>query len=378
MALKGIRVVEMMGLAPGPLCGTILADFGASVTVVQKMNPSPFDVMSNGKRMISLNLKTEEGVNVLKKLCATSDVLLDTFRPGVMEKLGLGPELVMKENSRLIYARLSGYGQNGFYKNSAGHDINYVAMSGILSLLSKKGEPPTPPLNLLSDFAGGGVLCALGIVMALFERTKSGQGQIIDTSMTEGAAYVGKWLFKSRQLPIWSGEPGTNPLDGGFACYQTYRTKDDKFMAVGALEPQFYSNFLKGLQLPEEEFDQVGNNEHCKNKFQEIFLQKTQEEWCEIFKDIDACVTPVLDIDTVDKHKYRVSDSSFHRDSNDMVVPEPAPRMSRTPGISSAHKPLPKPGHHTIEILNELGYSKLDIENLLQNGHVYAIIKSNL
>lgn len=342
------------------------------------MNPNPFDVMSNGKRMISVNLKTQEGVNVLKKLCADSDVLLDTFRPGVMEKLGLGPDHLMIENSRLIYARLTGYGQNGFYKNKAGHDINYVAMSGILSLLSKNKQPPTPPLNILSDFAGGGVLCALGILLALFERTKSGKGQIIDVSMTEGAAYISKWLFKSRQLPIWTGEPGTNPLDGGYACYQTYKTKDGKFMAVGALEPQFYSNFLKGLNLPEDEYVQAGDNEHCKKKFQEVFMEKTQDEWCQIFENFDACVTPVLNIDTVDKHKFRVSDLAFHRDINNMVVPEPAPKMSRTPGISSSHKPLPVPGQHTIEILHELGYSKIEIEKLIKNEHVYAIIKSNL
>ncbi|KAJ8726497.1 hypothetical protein PYW07_001195 [Mythimna separata] len=378
MALKGVKVVEMMGLAPGPLCGTLLADFGATVTVVQKMNPSPFDVMSNGKRMISVNLKTEEGVNVIKKLCANSDVLLDTFRPGVMEKLGLGPEYLMKENSRLIYARLTGYGQDGFYKNKAGHDINYVAMSGILSLLGKNRQPPTPPLNLLSDFAGGGVLCALGILLALFERTKSGKGQIIDTSMTEGAAYIGKWLFKSRELPIWSGEPGTNALDGGFACYQSYKTKDGKFMAVGALEPQFYSNFLKGLELPEDEYPQVGNNEHCKKTIQEVFLKKTQEEWCQIFENLDACVTPVVNIDEVDKHKFRVSDSAFRRDADGVVVPEPAPKMSRTPGISSSHKPLPVPGQHTIEILRELRYSKVDIEELIKNQHVYAVTKSNI
>ncbi|KAF9804131.1 hypothetical protein SFRURICE_020559 [Spodoptera frugiperda] len=378
MALKGVKVVEMMGLAPGPLCGSLLADFGANVTVVQKINPSPFDVLSNGKRMLSVNLKTQEGVNVVKKLCSSSDVLLDTFRPGVMEKLGLGPEALMKENPRLIYARLTGYGQNGFYKNKAGHDINYVAMSGILSLLSKNKQPPTPPLNLLSDFAGGSVLCALGIVLALFERTKSNKGQIIDTSMTEGAAYVGKWLFKSRDLPIWSGEPGSNVLDGGYAFYQTYKTKDGKFMAVGALEPQFYSELLKGLQLSEEEFIQGDNNEYCKEKFQEVFLKKTQEEWCKIFDQLDACVTPVLNIDEVNEHKFRASDTSFHRDENDKIVPEPVPKLSRTPGISSGRKPLPMPGQHTIDILHELGYTNAEIEKLIENDHVYAIRKSNL
>ncbi|XP_064292169.1 alpha-methylacyl-CoA racemase isoform X2 [Plodia interpunctella] len=245
MALKGIRVIEMMGLAPGPLCGSILADFGAAVTVIQKIQPSPFDVMSNGKRMISVNLKSSEGISIVKKMCCNSDVFLDTFRPGVLEKIGLGPDILLNENPRLIYARLTGYGQDGYLKDKAGHDINYVAMSGILSLLRSKDRAPSPPLNLLADFAGGGVLCSLGIILALFERTKSGKGQIVDASMTDGLAYISSWIFRSRKLPIWSGEPGTNALDGGMPFYKTYKTKDNKFMAVGALEPQFYSEFLK-------------------------------------------------------------------------------------------------------------------------------------
>lgn len=342
------------------------------------MNPNPFEVMANGKKIININLKDSEGLNILKKLCANSDVILDTYRPGVMEKLGLSPEDLSKRNPRLIYARLTGYGQDGSYKNKAGHDINYVAMSGILSLLGKNQEPPRPPLNLISDFAGGSVMCTLGIVLALFERTKSGKGQIIDASMTEGAAYVGTWLFKSRILPIWIGEPGTNALDGGLAYYGTYKTKDGKFMAVGALEPQFYSNLMKGLGLSEKEYPQIGGYFDVKRKFQEVFLSKTQEEWCEIFDKLDACVTPVVDLDVVDKHKYRSSDKSFYRDADGLVIPEPAPKLSKTPGVSTGKLSPPEPGQHTIEILKELGYSKRDIESLIKNGSVYVKPKSNL
>lgn len=378
MALKGIKVIEMSGLAPGPLCGTILADFGATVTIVDKMVPNPFEVMSNGKRRLSVNLKKKEGIDVVRKLCNSSDVLIDTFRPGVMDKLGLGPTILLKENPRLVYARLTGYGQNSFYKNKAGHDINYVGMSGILSLLSKNKQPPSPPLNLLSDFAGGGTLCALGIITALFERTKSGKGQVIDLSMTEGAAYVGTWLFKSRNLPIWSNEPGTGALDGGLNAYGAYKTKDGKFMAVGALEPQFYSALLEGLKLSEDEYPQTLNDDTIKRKFEEVFLSKTQEEWCQIFDKLDACVTPVLDIGSVDNHKYRASDESFFRDCNDLVIPEPAPKLSRSPGISSSKKSPPNPGQHTMEILKELGYTKIDIETLLKNESVFAATKSNL
>ncbi|XP_063376465.1 alpha-methylacyl-CoA racemase [Cydia fagiglandana] len=377
MALRGIKVVEMLGLAPGPLCGTILADFGATVTVIQKMEPSPFDVLSNGKRMLSVDLKSKEGVQVIRKLCASSDVLLDTFRPGVMEKLGLGPDLLLKENSGLVYARLTGYGQNGAYETKAGHDINYVAMSGVLSALTRKGDLH-PPVNLLADFAGGSVMCALGILLALFERTKSGKGQIIDTSMTEGAAYLATWVYKSRNLPVWSGPPGTNALDGGLPFYGTYKTKDNKFMAVGALEPQFYVNFLNVLQLSEEDYPQGSDAEHCRKVFAEKFLTKTQEEWCQLFDRADACVTPVLDMDSADTHKLHMSRKSFYRDSENLLVPEPAPRLSVTPGVSTGHQSMPIPGQHTVQILKELGYNKDEIEDFIHKGVVYAAEKSKL
>lgn len=334
--------------------------------------------MSNGKKMLSVDLKSKEGVNVVRKLCLSSDILLDTFRPGVMEKLGLGPELLLKENSRLIYARLSGYGQTGFYKSKAGHDINYVAMSGILSALSNQGAPPSPPVNLIADFAGGSFMCALGILLALFERTKSQKGQVVDASMTEGAAYLATWLYKSRKLPVWSGEPGTNALDGGLPSYSTYKTKDGKFMAVGALEPQFYNNFLTALQLSEDDCPQVGNKEHSKNILQKIFLSKTQEEWCQVFDNADACVTPVVEMDKVDEHELHASRKSFYRDSENSIVPEPAPRLSSTPGLSTGHQPMPQFGQHTVEILKELGYDKSEIEDLIKKGYVYALEKSRL
>lgn len=331
--------------------------------------------MSNGKRQFSVNLKSKEGVNIMRKLCADSDVLLDTFRPGVLEKLGLSPKTLQGDNSRLILARLTGYGQDGILKAKAGHDINYVAMSGILSLLGRNNEPPVPPVNLLADFAGGSLMCVFGILLALFERSKSGKGQIVDCSMTGGLAYLATWLFKSRNLPIWTGVPGTNALDGGLASYGTYRTKDDKFMAIGALEPQFYANFLRTLGLSEDEYGQFENNDKCRKKFKEIFLNKTQNEWVEVFKDVDACVTPVLDLESVDNSQYK---GTFYRDSENMIVPETAPKLTRTPGVSVGRKSIPIHGQHTYEIAKELGYSHEEISNFVRSGCLYAAPKSNL
>ncbi|XP_014361589.2 alpha-methylacyl-CoA racemase [Papilio machaon] len=378
MALKGVKVIEMMGLAPGPLCGTILADFGASVTVIQKIDSiaNMMDVMTNGKKILKINLKTKEGVQVLTKMCSSSDVLIDTYRPGVMEKLGLGPESVSRINPKLIFARLSGYGQKGYYKHKGGHDINYVAMSGLLSLFKKNNEPPFIPVNLVADFAGGSLMCALGILMALLERSNSGKGQVVDCSMTEGAAYLGTWVYKSRKLPIWQGEPGTNLLDGGAPFYATYRTKDNKFMAVGAIEPHFYSNLLQGLNLTEDDLPD-GNNER-KEKFQEVFLRKTQEEWSNIFEKLDACVTPVLEMDAVDTHECNKSRESFYKDSDNFIVPEPAPKLSATPGHSSGKRAQPKGDEDAIEILQELGYKNNEIDDLIKKGIVKADKKAKL
>lgn len=334
--------------------------------------------MSNGKRMISVNLKSKEGIEVVKKLCTSADVLLDTFRPGVMEKLGLGPDILAKLNERLVYARLTGYGQTGHFKDKAGHDINYVGMSGILSLLRKGNHPPLPPVNLAADFAGGSLVCALGILMALLERTKSGKGQVVDASMTEGIAYIGTWIFKSRNLPIWGNEPGSNILDGGAPFYATYKTKDDKYMAVGALEPQFYKNFLQGLGLSQEKYSQMGDFHSSKKKFEEIFLTKTQSEWSIIFENLDACVTPVVEVNNVTEHPCLTSRQTFYKDQDDLVVPQTAPKLSRTPGNSVGRLPLPQPGQDTINILKELNYTNAQINDLVKEGHVYGKVNSNL
>src|SRR5215469_14929231 len=248
-ALEGIRVIEMAGLAPAPFCGMILADFGADVVRVDRIGAGSVDQLARGKRSVAVNLKSPEGVETVLRLAERADVLLEPYRPGVMERLGLGPEVACGRNTRLVYARLTGFGQDGPYANMAGHDINYIAISGALSLLGRKGEKPLAPVNLLGDFAGGGMLCALGILLALLERNTSGRGQIVDAAMVDGAAYLSTFVYKFRNNGMWRDERGTNMLDSGAPFYDTYQTKDGRYMSVGAIEPQFYAALLKGLGL---------------------------------------------------------------------------------------------------------------------------------
>ncbi|XP_033890415.1 alpha-methylacyl-CoA racemase [Acipenser ruthenus] len=371
MALAGIRVIELAGLAPAPFCGMILSDFGAKVIRVDRTKASmTVDVQSRGKQSVVLDLKKPEGAAVLKRLCAESDVLIEPFRNGVMEKLGLGPNEILKDNPRLIYARLTGFGQSGSYAKAAGHDINYVAMSGLLSMLGRHNENPYAPLNLLADFAGGGLICAMGIVLALLERVKSGQGQVIDTSMVEGAAYVGSFLWKSQNLGLWNRSRGENMLDSGAPFYETYKTADGKYMAVGAIEPQFYEELIKGLDLDSSQLPlQMSFSDwpELKRIFTETFASKTQAEWSKIFDGTDACVTPVLSLDEVSSHPHNRERGSFIVDAQGEISPRPAPLLSRTPAMPCLSGG-PLIGEHTDLVLAEHGYSKDEIAKLQSSG----------
>ncbi|XP_053860118.1 alpha-methylacyl-CoA racemase [Vidua macroura] len=371
MALSGVRVLELAGLAPAPLCGMILADFGAQVVRVDRLSQSAAalahgDVQARGKRSLALDLKQPQGAAVLRRLCGRADVLIEPFRHGVMERLGLGPEVLLQENPRLIYARLTGFGQTGKYAKSAGHDINYLALSGVLSKLGRKNENPYAPVNLLADFAGGGVMCALGIVIALFERARSGRGQVIDASMVEGVAYLSSFLWKSQNLGLWSQPRGENLLDSGAPFYEIYRTSDGKFMAVGAIEPKFYNQLIKGLGLNLDELPSQMSFSHwpeMKKKFASIFAQKTQDEWCSIFDSTDACVTPVLSFKDAASHQHNKERNSFIKNDEEEISPRPAPVLSRTPAVPSCKRD-PFIGEHTEEILLEYGFTKQEIDKL--------------
>jgi len=275
MALKGFRVIELAGLAPAPFCGMILSDFGAQVTRVDRVSDGrDVDRLCRGKRSIALDIKNENGAKVFRRLCASADVLIEPFRKGVMEKLNLGPDILLKENTRLVYARLTGFGQDGPMASAAGHDINYVALAGVLSMFRRKDQKPFPPINIVADFAGGGMLCALGITMALLERERSGKGQVIDANMVEGSAYVSSWLYKSRDLFVWGKPQGENLLDSGAHMYDTYQTRDGKYIAVGALEPQFYQQLVEGLGLTNDDLPDMMDFERNKEIFTKTFLKK--------------------------------------------------------------------------------------------------------
>lgn len=336
---------------------------------------NPSDVLSTGKRTIALNLKHAKAKTVIRHLCSSSDVLIEPYRPGVMEKLGLGPAVLQADNPRLIYARLTGFGQSGPLAARAGHDINYVGMSGILSLLGRKDENPTPPVNLLADMAGGGLLCAFGICTALLERHRSGRGQIVDSSMTEGAAYVASWLTRSQHLPIWGKPRGENIIDSNAFFYDTYETKDGRYMSVGALELQFYEAFVKGIGLPD--LQQYGDdNANAKELVKQRFKTKTQAEWTQVFEDIDACVFPVLDWQTAHQHPHNIERETFlNPQIYDGVVPSPAPKLNRTPAVSSVMNKTPA---GAVEVLLDAGYDEKTIRELADEGALILPISAKL
>ncbi|XP_050077940.1 alpha-methylacyl-CoA racemase [Anopheles maculipalpis] len=370
MALKGIKVIEFVGLAPGPFCGMLLSDFGATVTRID-MNPrNSLDVLQGGKRSLALNLKQPKAIDVVRSLCRGSDVLIEPFRPGVMEKFGLGPAVLLKDNPRLIYARLTGFGQSGTHAARAGHDLNYIALSGVLSMLGRKTNKPTAPINLVADFAGGGLMCAFGILAALVERHRSGKGQIIDHAMVEGAAYVGSWLFRSQNLPIWGKPRGENIIDGGAHFYDTYETKDGKFLSVGAIENKFYRLLLEGLGL-DPELSQFEEDEKRKELFEAKFKTKTRDEWMEIFSEKDACVFPVLTSDEVESYQHNRERNVFvdyQRKEEEVLVPTPAPKLSRTPAQSGVTVKDRGELEMAEEILSEIGVERQELVRLYEEG----------
>ena len=366
--LHGIKVVEMAGIGPGPFCAMMLADFGAEVVRIDRADTGDLgipvdplrDVLNRGKRSIILDLKSAEGRATAIKLIAEADALIEGFRPGVMERLGLGPDVCLALNQRLVYGRITGWGQEGPLAQAAGHDINYIAIAGALGAIGRKGETPIPPLNLIGDFGGGGVYLALGIACALIEARNSGKGQVVDAAMLDGTASLMTFLFGMLADGKWSEARADNLIDGGAPWYNTYATSDGEYIAVGAIEDRFYRAFVAGLgfnvaDLPSRE--EKASWPILKSHFALRIAERTRSDWVAAFAGIDACVSPVLGLREVFEHPQVVQRHLFV-DHFNIRQPAPAPRFSRTPAV--IRRPPPRPGEHKDEILAELAQRPMD------------------
>lgn len=382
--LHGFRIIELAGLGPGPFCGMMLADMGATVIRVDRPGSSFInldrDPLLRHRQSICIDLKSPQGVEVLLKLADGADALFEGFRPGVAERLGFGPEDCMARNPRLVYGRITGWGQTGPLAHTAGHDINYIALSGALHAIGKKGEKPVPPLNLLGDFGGGGMLLAFGILCALLETSRSGKGQVVDAAMLDGTITLMAMFHAFRSAGQFDEQTGTHFLSGAAHFYDTYETQDGKFLAVGALEPQFYHQFLEIAGLGESQLAGAGFNPipgrmdastwpAFKQQLAAAFKQKTREEWCQLFDGTDACVSPVLSTTEASQHPHNIARGNFV-EVDGVLQQAPAPRFNRTPGVTP--KTPRKPRADSRNLLAEAGYSPAEIDALLASGTVEA------
>jgi len=381
--LKGVKVVEIAGIGPAPFGAMLLADMGAEVIRIDppgKMSAglgidAKKDLLNRGRRSISMDLKQPAAVEAALRLIEGADLLLEGFRPGVMERLGLGPDVCLARNPRLVYGRMTGWGQSGPLSQKAGHDINYIALSGALGLIGRKEDRPVFPLNLVGDMGGGGLFLAFGLLCGLTEARTSGKGQVVDTAMLEGAALQIMGVLTMRASGWWQDQRGTNVVDTGSYFYEVYETADGGHMAVGAIEPQFYKALCEGAGLNDEKWQKqmnAGNWDALKKDLADIFRSKTRDEWVAIFDGLDACVSPVLALDEVASHAHNAERGVFvERDGFLQVAP--APRFSRTPGELGL--PPPSPGEHSADILRDWGFDEAEIDQLLENRAVVSAPK---
>ena len=375
--LDGVRVIEIASLAPGPFACMMLADLGADVVRVERAEncrpdaPQPRDPLVRGRRAsVGLNLKDPGGIGLLLRLAESADVLVEGFRPGVAERLGFGPQACAERNPRLVYGRMTGWGQDGPLAPTAGHDIDYIAISGALSLVGREGEAPVPPVNLLGDFGGGGMLLALGVLAALLERERSGLGQVVDAAMTDGSALLTTFVYGARASGMWQDERGVNLLDTGAPFYDTYRTADGGYVAVGALESRFYAELLAGLGLAEAslpaQHDRAGWPV-LRARFAEAFASRTRDEWAEVFAGSDGCVAPVLSAAEAPGHAHNTARGTF-ADIGGITQPAPAPRFGRS--VAGTPAPPRKPGQDTDAVLAGLGTTPAEIAALRAAGTI--------
>ena len=378
--LQGYRIIEIAGIGPGPFAAMLLSDLGAEVIRVDRAQavrgPLPdsphYDILLRGRRNIAIDLKQADGVEALLSLVESADALIEGFRPGVMERLGVGPEACLARNPKLVFGRMTGWGQEGMYGQAAGHDINYIALAGALAHFGRAGERPTPPLNMVGDFGGGGMFLALGVVAALLEAQKSGKGQVVDTAMVDGTAILMTMFWAMKNVGLFDeNAPGTNLLDTGAHFYDVYECNDGKYVSLGSIEPQFYAELMRltGLEGDPEFSKQMDKSQwpHLKSRLAEVFRTKSQADWCAIMEATDVCFAPVLTMSEAAHHPHNVERRTFVEHAG-VVQPAPAPRFSRTQGELSS--PPAHAGQNSREVLELCGFSAEKIEQLLASGAV--------
>ncbi len=377
--LKGVRIIEMAGIGPAPFCGMMLSDMGAEVIRVDRQEAGDlglpgrearFEVLHRGRKSVSVDVKSEAGREIVRRLVKDADALIEGFRPGVMERLGLGPDALAEVNPRLVFGRMTGFGQDGPMASRAGHDINYIALSGALHAIGRKGEPPTPPLNLVGDFGGGGMLLAFGVVCAILEARSSGKGQVVDAAMVDGASLLMAGIYGFLASGMWRDERGVNILDTGAPWYGVYETKDGKWVSIGSIEKRFYADLLERLGISGEALPKQHDREGwptLAKRFAEVFKTRTRDEWQQAFADSDACFAPVLAMGEVAEHPHNAIRSTFV-DVEGVMQPAPAPRFSRTPQAIAG--PARKAGADSVAVLQAAGYSETEIAALVAQGVV--------
>ena len=374
--LTGIKVVELAGIGPGPMCAMLLSDLGAEVIRVDRLaavdlgleRERQFNVLNRGRRSVAVDLMSPEGVEAVLRLVESADALIEGFRPGVMEKLGLGPDVCLARNPRLVFGRMTGWGQDGPMAKAAGHDINYIALTGAVHSIGIAGGPPVPPLNLVGDFGGGALYLAFGVCAALLEARSSGLGQVVDVSMVDGASSLMAAIYGLHGSGAWANERGTNVLDTGAHFYGTYECADGNYVSIGSIEGKFHDELLEKLGLTAQDIpDRMDNDRWVEHKARlvELFKAKTRDEWCVIMEGTDICFAPVLNLDEAPKHPHNVARGTFV-EIEGVVQPGPAPRFSRTPG--QVQGPPAARGEHSREALADWGFSVEELAKLEANG----------